>query len=280
MVRQESNPPVSPILRYITVLVALILIIGASLFFIPSVTATRWPWELSPFTARFLGALYLGELVGAALFVAVPRWAPGRITVAEAVTFTAVVTVVSFLHLDQFDFARLRSWGWFIIYVVPMLALAYYLWRYRNLPPADTSPLPPAWRAYLLAQGTVLGLYAVALFLAPETFSAFWPWRIDAFHGQMYSAIFLTGSVASFLLARAAAQMELLAQGLIQLVIGLFAILGLIIVDASRHQVNWAAPGTWLWVGAFAVFLISGIGMVLWSRAKAGGETRPVVQPA
>jgi hypothetical protein len=278
--QQGGNPPVSPVLRLITVLVALILIIGASLFFLPSVTAPRWPWELSPFTARFLGALYLGELVGAALFVLVPRWAPGRITVAEAVTFTAVVTVVSFLHLDQFDFSRARSWGWFIIYVVPMLALAYYLWRYRHLPPADTTPIPPPWRAYFLGQGVVLGLYAIGLFIAPRLFSAFWPWSIDAFHGQMYSAIFLTGAVASFLLARAAARLELLAQGLIQFVIGLFAILGLVIVDASRNQVNWAAPGTWLWVGAFVVFLLAGVGMVWWSRVKVNGELRPSVQPA
>jgi hypothetical protein len=280
MQAQEANPPVSPVLRLITVLVALILVIGSSLFFLPALAAPRWPWELSPFTARFLGAIYFGELVGAALFVAVPRWAPGRITIAEAVTFTAVVTVVSFLHLDQFDFSRVQGWGWFVIYIVPMLALAYYLWRYRNLPPADASPVPPLWRAYLLAQGAVLGLYAIALFLAPEPFSAFWPWRIDAFHGQMYSAIFLTGAVASFLLAKAAPEMELLAQGLIQLVIGLFAILGLIIVDASRNQVNWSAPGTWLWVGAFAVFFLAGAAMVGWSRIKAGSVSQTAPQPA
>src|SRR4051812_30934596 len=101
---QDANPPISSVLRLITILVALILIIGATLFFLPDMTAPRWPWALSPFTARFLGAVYLGELIGAALFVVIPRWAPGRITVAEAVSFTAVVTVVSFLHLDQFDF--------------------------------------------------------------------------------------------------------------------------------------------------------------------------------
>jgi hypothetical protein len=189
MQAQETNPRLSPVVRLVVVLVALVVTVGASLLFVPSLVQPWWPWALTPFTVRFLGAIYLSEFVGALMFVLVPRWSPGRITLAEAVTFTAVVTVVSFLHLDQFDFARARSWGWFIIYIVPMVILAFYLWRYyRTLSPADSSPVPPAWRTYFLAQGVVLGLYGIGLFLAPRTFSAFWPWSIDAFHGQVYRA--------------------------------------------------------------------------------------------
>jgi hypothetical protein len=55
----------------------------------------------------------------------------------------------------------------------------------------------------------------------------------------------------------------------------LFAILGLVIVDGSRHQVDWTAPGTIVWLAAFAAFIVSGAGMLLWS-ARRSQQRMPV----
>jgi hypothetical protein len=274
MLSRSTNPPMPTLHRLVFLLVALVVFAGAGLFFVPDLVTPRWPWSLTPFNTRFLGAVYLSELLAAVVAVVVSRWAPGRLILPQAVTFTAVVTLASLVHLDRFDPQRLVTWLWFVLYTVPLAILAYYLWRYRRLPPAEAAPPAPPWRAYLLGQAVVLGLYGIGLLVAPGLFSAFWPWPIDSFHGQVYSAVFLTGAVGSFVLARAAAPIEFLTQGLAQATLGTCAIAGLAIVDAAVHRVDWSAFGTWLWVGAFAVVLVAGLSM-LW---QAGTTVRQVAK--
>jgi hypothetical protein len=89
----------------------------------------------------------------------------------------------------------------------------------------------------------------------------------------MYSAIFLTGAVGAYVLWRSAAAVELLLLGVTQIALGFFAILGLIIVNASRHTVNWVQPGTWVWIGLFAVLMFTGIVMIVLALGK-----RPLLQ--
>jgi hypothetical protein len=72
--------------------------------------------------------------------------------------------------------------------------------------------------------------------------------------------------VGAFVLARAAAPIEYFTLGITYAVLGFFTILGLVVVDASVHTVDWAAPGTWLWVVAFAISLIVGVALMWYSR--------------
>lgn len=257
-----TNPSLSPLVRIFTTVVALVLIIGSSLFFVPELIGPRWPWRLSPFNTRFLGAFYLAEMVGVVLLAVINRWSPGRLSLPLALVFTAVASIASVLHFDQFDPHRRATWGWFILYVGSAVISAYFVWRYRKLQPADPTPLPRKWRLYLLAQASVVGLYGLGLFVAPLTFGAFWPWPIDSFHGQVYSAIFVTDAAGALILSRAAASAEWLSLGLAQVIFGLFAILGVLIVDATAHRVDWGQPGTWLWVAGCAGLCIAGLAMV------------------
>jgi hypothetical protein len=63
---------------------------------------------------------------------------------------------------------------------------------------------------------------------------------------------------------------ELLLVGRVQVMVGAFAILGLVLVDRSEVIAVWAALGTWVWVGAFGIILISGLALVLRSRVGPG----------
>jgi hypothetical protein len=263
-----TNPVMPGLYRMVFLIVALVVLVGAGLFVHPDVVAPRWPWPLTPFNARFLGGIYLAELFAAILAVALNRWAPARLLLPQAVIFTAVVTLTSLVHLDRFDPHRSVTWVWFILYVTPMLILAYYLWYYRRWPPAHPAPPPRPWYFYLLGQGVVLGMYGVGLLVAPASFSGFWPWPIDNFHGQVYSAVFLSGAVGSFVLLRAAAPVEWLTAGLTQTALSLFAIASVVIVDAAVHRVDWSAVGTALWLGGFVVLLSAGLGM-LWQTRRA-----------
>lgn len=253
-----------PRLLFITfVVVAVVLTIGASLLFIPSLFGPHWPWLLKPFNARFLGAVYCAEMVSVLFTIRVRRWSTARLAVPQAVVFTAIVTLASILQYSQFNFNRPIVWGWFVIYILPMVIIAFYWWIFRTPGASDGVSLSKAWSSFLLAEAIVLGVYGISLFVLPSVAAAFWPWTINAFHAQMYSAIFLTGAVGAWILYKSAAHLELVAQGLTQMVFGGLSILGLLVVDNTVHTVPWHAPGTWVWIGACAILAVSGLGLAM-----------------
>jgi hypothetical protein len=260
----DRNPRLAPLLRAVTFVEVIVLFgAGFGLFFLPDLARELWPWPPAPFNTRFLGAIYLASLVTVAMMLATSRWAPARIILPALLAFTAIVLAVSLLNLDYFDLTRWSNWIWFPLYVVLPINAAYHMWLYRRLPPADPVPTPATWRVYLLGVTIGVGLYGVGLLIAPEALAAFWPWQIDAFHGRMYSAAFITGAVLAWLISRAAAPVEFLTAALAEGVLSFFAIAGLLLVDAQVRRVDWSSPGTWLWVGAFAVMLVASIGMLL-----------------
>lgn len=87
-------------------------------------------------------------------------------------------------------------------------------------------------------------------------------------HAQVYSAIFVTNAAGALILSRAAAPVEWLTLGLAQAVFGLFAILGVVIVDATARRVDWALPATWLWLGIFAALFVTGLAMTWQAYAQ------------
>lgn len=255
-----SNPVLGWPLRLFMGVVLLVLIAGISLFFFPGLVVPRWPWSLTPFNTRFLGAIYASELVVVLTLLMVNRWAPARVAMPIAVTFTAIVSGVSLLYLDHFDPQRRVTWIWFILYIGSAVISVWFLWAFRRLPqPMVAASMAGSQRVWLQAESALLGLYGLGLLLAPALFSAFWPWKIDDFHGQIYSAIFIGGAIGTFIMSRAAAPIELLAMGLAEFVFGLLAIVGLVIVDTAVHKINWSLPGTWVWLGLFTLLLVSGL---------------------
>jgi hypothetical protein len=78
----------------------------------------------------------------------------------------------------------------------------------------------------------------------------------------MYSVEFFAPAIASLMLWRAAAREELLVLGWTQVLGSIFAVAGLVIVDAAQQRVDWSQSGTWLWIGIFAVLFVTGVWMV------------------
>ena len=252
---RENSPPLGTGFRVFTLFVVLVLFVGIQHFFLPDSVRRIWPWETTPFNARFLGALYLAEITAALILLRTNRWAPARTALVMGLTYTTVVSLVSLAYLDRFDFADWPAWAWFLVYIIPTFLQADFIRRYRHFPLADSFATPPLWRIVLLTQAAVLGVYGLGLLAAPGFFSDFWPWPIDDFHGRVYSSIFLVASAGTLVVSGVATRIELVTVGLTQAVFSFFAIAGLIIVDQSLNRVDWSATGTWFWVGAFAVLL-------------------------
>ncbi len=259
----ESNLAISPLLRFLTfVEVVVLFLAGFGLFLAPKLAAPLWPWELLPFNARFLGAVYAASCIAAVMQTAYARWSPARLVTPMIFIFTAVIIILSFAYISQFDFQRWEVWVWFFLYTILPINAAYHLWLYRNLPPVNSTPLASLTRNILSAEAVVLGLYGLALIFIPSIAKMIWSWEIDNFHAQLYSVTFLTPALGAYVLTKGATKIEWLTLGLAQIVLGLFPIIGVIIVDASVKRVLWSAPGTWVWFALFTAMLALGIWMM------------------
>lgn len=267
---ENENPAISLVLRGSSFIELLVLIgAGGGLFFMTDLTRAQWPWDIPPFNARFLGAVYLAAMVAVAMKLLGGRWAPARLVLPMVFTFTFVIFIMSLVWLDRFLFDRWGAWAWIFLYIAIPLNAAVHMWLYRRLPVARSTAVPAvpaAWRTLLLAFAVALGVYGLAQLFAPETTSAFWPWRIDAFHGQLYSAIFLTAAIGAFLLSRAATPIEYFTLGITYAVLGFFSILGVVIADTTARRVDWGSAGTQLWMALFAAILLVGLALMWQSR--------------
>lgn len=271
----SGDPRISPLLRGVTWLeVAVLVIAGGGLLFAQPVVVGIWPWSLAPFNLRFLGALYSAALLAAFLQSWRGRWAPGRLVTTMIFVFTLVVTVISFHHGARFDPAKAEVWVWFVLYIGVCVNAGAHLWWYRHVPAAGAPPGRGS-RAALLAQSIGLGGYGVALLIMPEPVAQIWPWKIDAFHAQLYSVTFLTPAAGALALLRSATRIDWFTLGITQLAWGLLPILALLVVDFNLQRVAWQAAPVWVWIGLFAITATMGAWM-LRQAAKADWPTTPI----
>ena len=260
-IRSDENPAIPQLLRAKTVVEMIVLVVaGFSLYLLPGWTRDVWPWEITPFNTRFLGSIYLASLVSVASLALIARRAPARLVAPMILGFTTIILVVSIAYTDRFE-DRFSTIAWWIIFVVTPLGSAYFVWRYHRTTPALANVTPRTLSRFLALEAVATGVYGVLLLVAPTWSTSFWPWPIDDFHGRVYSALFVTLAVGSFLVLRRAAPNELTTLGATQLTLGLTAIAGLVIVDADVQKVDWSAVGTWIWVGGFTLILLAGLGL-------------------
>ncbi len=149
----EDDPRIDPVLlAFSAIQVAILLPTGFVLFFMTKFAQSIWPWELPSFNARFIGGFYLGAAVTGAL----RRWSLWRDVQAMTFTFTAIVFVVSFFHLESFDFGRWGSWAWFVLYALIPAFTGWALLTRLRVSTGGTEPRP--WmRALLFWHAVIVG---------------------------------------------------------------------------------------------------------------------------
>jgi hypothetical protein len=274
---QPDNPPLSPLVRLYTLVVIAVFAFAVSPLFMPEAIGPRWPWPLTPFTSRFVGAIYTGLGWTMVIFLFVNRWSPGRLIFIGSLVFTGILTIVTFLHLGRFDWSKLGTPIWFVAYLGSDAFLIYFLWRYGGLP-SPARPLAEPWRRFYGIQALIFGLYGLALVAIPSAATAWWPWPIDVFYAQVYSAVFVALAASLFLLALSAHWLEMLVIGIFQAIFGVTAIGGVLVADASLGKVNWSAAGSLIWTAAFAAMAV--LGLISVGAALNGRARMPVAEPA
>jgi hypothetical protein len=267
-----SNPKIPPFLRFVTYVECVVVFASAAvLFFLPGVGRDLWAWVIPPFNSRYVGAIYFAALLPLVTKAVVGRWAPGRVVLWMIFTFTTSIMLAMLIHWNDFEWTRPATWAFWFLYLFLPVNSAVHLYLLRSLPPADERPTPGAWQYVLLAAAIVLGLYGVGLLLVPETVTAFWPWDIDAFHGRIYAATFLTPAVGAWLIRQKGAPSEHFILGLTLLTLGVLSIVGVIWTSATvppDRQVDYTGLGTWAFFGMNAVMALAGGALVMSGRGS------------
>ena len=238
---------------------------AAVLFLAPTTGHDIWPWLLTPFNTRFLGALYLASLANIVPLLVVRRPVPARLVTTMILVFSTIVFFTSIGHPHQFRWSEPSAYAWFFLFVSVPTAAAYYTWYLWTRVPVPAAP-PSRLRPWLVAAGIPLGGYGLALLFAPGTASDFWPWSLDEFHARVYSGIFVTLAVGAAIVARVGFAAERRTLGATGAVMGAFAIVALGVVDADVHKVAWSSAGTIAWLAMFGAMALGGAALAVSAR--------------
>jgi hypothetical protein len=265
-----KNTPVPPFLRLVTIIECIAVAAAALvMFFFPALAKAQWVWDVAPFNSRYIGAIYFAALLPLIVFAISARWSPGRVVLWMIFTFTASIAAVMLHYIPQFAWDRLGTPIWWALYVFLPFNSIFFLYTLRHWQVAGRKEASPALRNLILAIAVLTGLYGVALLLVPESATAFWPWPVDAFHGRIYAATFLTPAVGAFIIRRSSAPAERLVLGLTLISLGLLSILGILWTNTAvplERQIDYASTGTWAFFAINILCALAGFALVRSAR--------------
>jgi hypothetical protein len=267
-----ENPRVPSFLRLVIAVECTVVLAAAILlFFLPGLAFDLWPWTIPPFNSRFVGAVYFAAYIPLILFWFVPRWTPGRLTLWLILTFTATVLLAMLLHRETFEWNRPSTYlvYWPLYIFLPINAVVFLL-KYKKEGVANGYNGSATLRIVLRIFALLGAVYGLGLLIAPLALTVFWPWPVDAFHGRIYAAAFVTPAVGAWLLSRRRQSgMEYLSMGLNLAAGGLLPILGTLWTNThvpAERQVDFNSADT---LAFFMIFFLTGLlGIALTVRAS------------
>lgn len=225
---------------------------------IPDLVDKAIPWLVPPFHARFIGAIYLSAVVLMGSSMMAHKYDEVRVATIMVSVWTGALFIISLFYLSEFDFSRGPVWFWFGAYIAYPIIGFWIAWTQRTSRDVSASPSLPNWiRNYFLAQGVIITVLALALFLAPDLMLTVWPWKITRMLAQIYSGPFLAFGLGSLMLSRQRtwSEVRIVAAGFFTLAVGV-----LLASAIHRSLFTASSPSTLIWFGGFSlVALIHGI---------------------
>ena len=109
------------------------LIVGLGFFFLPELHLPLWPTPISPVLTRFIGAIILGNSIGALWLSTEREWARVRPLALVAVIYGTLVALALLYHLL---WQNASSFFWlYFLFDVPFLIVFYALFIYHDIVP-------------------------------------------------------------------------------------------------------------------------------------------------
>ena len=109
------------------------LIVGLAFFLLPELQFPLWPVDISPILTRFIGAIIIGNGVGAVWLSTEHEWAHVRPLALVAVVYGTLVALALLYHLIWLHAAAF-FWLYFS-FDVPFLLAFYGLFIYHDIAP-------------------------------------------------------------------------------------------------------------------------------------------------
>jgi multisubunit Na+/H+ antiporter MnhG subunit len=128
-----GNPPVvAPLPAWLWPIIGLqaaaLLTVGAMLLVAPGFSAPLWPWQLTPLTARAIGAWLIGLGIAAAQVLREGDVMRVRGVQISSVVFVALQAIALARYPDTVSWSDPRLWG-YILFLASILAVSLYAWR-------------------------------------------------------------------------------------------------------------------------------------------------------
>ena len=191
---------------FFAVICAAALLVAILGLFNPAYLASIFTWlELPPLHARFVGAIYLFGAVFMAGCLFAKQQAEVRWGVQMIGIWTGMLFIISILNISAFDLSLLPVQIWFASYIIYPILSIWMTVRQSSMMQSASLPGPElaSWaKNFLLAQGILIIVLSIALFLAPGLMSTLWPWKVTPVLAQMYAGPLLSYGLGSFLFAK------------------------------------------------------------------------------
>lgn len=124
----------SPIERVLALLAGVVnLIVGMGFFFLPELHFPLWPTSIPAILDRFIGAIIIGNGVGALWLSTEKEWARVRPLALVALVYGTLVAIALLYHLLWLN-ASATFWLYFL-FDVPFLLVYYVLFIYHDIMP-------------------------------------------------------------------------------------------------------------------------------------------------
>jgi hypothetical protein len=270
---QIGEPATKVLTRRMKIFFAIIIAFPAwvaigGLFF-PGQIDQFLPFRVPPLHARFIGAMYAAGATMMLFAARASAWHEVRVVTVILGAWTGLLGLVSLLHLGVFDWTWRPTWFWWVAYIWFPLGAAFIAWNQRQeTTHPDERPLSALLRGFLVAQGVIAVVTALALLFAPGAMIKLWPWTITPLLAQIYSAPFLAYGIGTLYSSGQRVWSEARIPVIATLVLALVAV-----VASFLHSGLFKAGNvsTWVWFGGLGLSALAGIAFTAIPRLRNGG---------
>lgn len=176
-----------------------------TLLLFPAQTELFFFWKISPpINAILLGVLYTSTVIFGGQAVLRGRWETARYLVPMLTYSSAMLTIVTWVHIDKF-IPGLKLDAWLASYILAPIALNWFYWRHQKnggtWEITGRTVLPAARLLALTLGGLMLTLSLTAL-LFPNLFTASAPWPMSPLIVRAFASIWGAFSMGPLWFAR------------------------------------------------------------------------------
>ena len=130
---------------------------AAVMFVRPTAIIAKWPWALTPLTARSLSAYAAFPAVGYLFFAFEKRWSALQVLIEIPMVALPLIGVAAIRAHDEFHGSGLTVWGWRVGLVIAW-SLLCALWLAMRRPVASVAPRTDGGKLGVPADGLADGL--------------------------------------------------------------------------------------------------------------------------